>query len=1213
MPLKDQVIPAKLQAGVDTGKDPKLVSQGMLILENMVMDKQGELSKRTGLSSLDSTHANDNLATYKDRAMTVGATVARHDGVTSAVGGFDSLGNAGGMDVEVSARAGQSLTTAIGGEVQEAGRLQAITWGEVDNVAVTYSYKLAVYDRYSGVLIDEIEDDFQIRILNINDTIYYFKPSAADSPIEYSRVDSDGTINTSMQTITGCSNTETDAIGACLFAVAVVNDSTGDAMLVHALQGLGGIQICGWEDPGFGSGTWAEASDTGPTTIADVAVSRFADGTALVSYIDSGVSPRLVVCEGFNVATASVVSAVTVFSNTGTDTFDSVVTVRMTDTQSRVYSTRSAAVENGAVVAWNTFINTAGTGSATFAANLKSVWGVGIRPVAQPFEASDGKHYTLFQRNGYATSADDVNWAYLIYDEDAVLIARIMPGYAYSISNAVGPVHARSTGEWVMAGIKRTDGDTTAVAILEVTFDPGQVHSVETPEHLMVAGSSPWEVDGQQVVEQGFPWYPFTMTLTRAAPGAATDIGIGVYGYKYLYEWFDNQGARHQSRPSPTYQVTTTDAEDVVTLADLASLWNTYKEDVVLVLFRTAVDGSHYYRLKSLANDTTDRSQSTTDSVGDSSITSNEELYTAGGIVANTAPPPFRVHCTHQSRHFVVNREAETWDIRYSKPFTNDVGVQHSGLLTLKCETAGGRITGLHSFGDRLIIFKANRIYATNGYGRSLDASGQGYREPYLVSESIGCANQKTIVETPAGLLFEAADGIYALDKTMRVQAIGEPVRYHYDQVTLTSGAIVTDKHYAIWTSSDGVALVFDYLHGQWLEFTNHESSDATVAQGILYIKTASGDLVKAENRSVYLDDYDQVAIRIRTGWFSFAGLAGFKRVRDVILIGQSVTGCKIRVKTAYDFDPVWVDTQTFDLTDFGYFNGPASHYAAFLATTYLDKSMLLNLATSRQKSTAIMLEISDESGVDDNDWEDLFEDARVGEDWTQVPNAGTITEVSGYLREEADSGDSKWEADHDTPVHAHHTFEAMDLSGAGLYTLEAGLEMSLSTTGGCAGLGLFADLENAWCCEMFSAGAEVTSHLPRVYSVASAVFTTGTDDVGTSDASPLLRVYWNSGPSAVTVVNSDELAAGAVRAYISRDAGTTWTAVAAAETLAITPTGIVLYARVTSGDTFQQDWEYAKVTLTGPEPTQSFTLSGLSFLVALKKGQKRLGSGREF
>ena len=56
--------------------------------------------------------------------------------------------------------------------------------------------------------------------------------------------------------------------------------------------------------------------------------------------------------------------------------------------------------------------------------------------------------------------------------------------------------------------------------------------------------------------------------------------------------------------------------------------------------------------------------------------------------------------------------------------------------------------------------------------------------------------------------------------------------RYHYEQIALVSGAIVPEKHYAIWCSSDGVALVFDYLHGQWLEFTNHVATDCVQAGG---------------------------------------------------------------------------------------------------------------------------------------------------------------------------------------------------------------------------------------------------------------------------------------------------------------------------------------------------------------------------------------------
>jgi hypothetical protein len=548
-------------------------------------------------------------------------------------------------------------------------------------------------------------------------------------------------------------------------------------------------------------------------------------------------------------------------------------------------------------------------------------------------------------------------------DSAANMVARVLPGYAYYLTPAsIGGIYERATDQWVVAAVKRTDEETSALCLLTINADPGQLHAVETPEHLQIGGSCPWEVDGQQVVEQGYHVYPYHLGVTKAAPAGATDIGVGSYGYIAIYEWYDSRGCLHRSRPSPTASITTTTANDVVTIV-VPNLWITRKTGVMIVLYRTAVDGSIYYRLKAVANSSAARTQSVTDSYGDTYLTDNEQLYTTGGVLDNEAPPPYRVHCIHQQRHVVVNREAESWDVRYSKQFTPNEGVTHNSLLTIRCDPAGGRITALASFGDRLLIFKEHRIYAThgNGYNLVVDTRSQGYAEPYLVSEAVGCANQKTIVETPSGLLFEGADGIYGLDKTLQVQAVGRPAQYHYEQVTLKSAALVAEQHYALFVSS-GSALVYDYLHGQWFTFTNHAATDCAVAQGIYYIKTATGDLVKARNSAAYIDDAAAVAMKIRSGWFSFAGLGGFKRVREILLLGQNVTKHTLRVKTAYDFDPVWIDNQAFPSAGLASYQGASSHYGTGLASGYRDKALLLSVATSWQKCTAIMLEITDEA-----------------------------------------------------------------------------------------------------------------------------------------------------------------------------------------------------------------------------------------------------------
>ena len=644
MALKNQVIPAQLQAGLDTGKDPKLVSQGMLRLENCVMDKQGELSKRPGLLALTGTYTDEtleSLAVYKDRPVLVGDSILRKDGSSVTAGNMDTIGTAGGMDVDV-----QPLVALpsqfLNAEVQEAGSVQAVAYYVYDPIAATYSWKLDTFDRYSGVLIDSLSSDFQIRIIAEGGVIYYFKPSAASSPIHYSKVDSDGTINTSMQS-TGGANTFTTFVGFYPFDVCLIGSD--QLMLVHQLTTASGFEICTWEDVSFGAGTWRQGSILSPTTMGPIACAKLTEGVGVALWTDLGASPREVNAQGWDVEIAEQVTAATILTDGGAETFSSITAKAITSTKLRVYiAMNGGAVENSDVTFYNNYIDTAGTGSAETAPGSAPGWAMGLEPVSKPFGViGSEEHYMLVQRTGY--TFDDPNWTYWIMDSSANMVARVLGNYAYTVGTSIGAVFTRDTNQWILAAIRRIDEATASVQLVTVTYDYGQIHCVETPEHLQIAGSCPWETDGQQVVEQGFHVYPFHGSAAITTPGGATGIGEGVYGYKVVWEWRDNR-RRRASRQAQSDDLHHHDhLQTIVVTLTIPNLFTTRKTNVTIAIYRTAVDGSHYYRLKSVAMGDT-RTQDVTDSVADDTITDNEELYTAGGVVGNRAasrlPRPLR-------------------------------------------------------------------------------------------------------------------------------------------------------------------------------------------------------------------------------------------------------------------------------------------------------------------------------------------------------------------------------------------------------------------------------------------------------------------------------------------------------------------------------------------------------------------------------------------
>ena len=266
----------------------------------------------------------------------------------------------------------------------------------------------------------------------------------------------------------------------------------------------------------------------------------------------------------------------------------------------------------------------------------------------------------------------------------------------------------------------------------------------------------------------------------------------------------------------------------------------------------------------------------------------------------------------------------------------------------------------LDSMHDKLVIFKRRQIWATNGDGFDARGMGINFADPYLINETIGCSNAKSVVFTPEGIMFQSDFGIYLMGKNFQVDFIGAPVKYFTDTLTITSANIVPQKNHAVFTTSDGVALIYNYQFAQWSTFTNYEAKDACVADGTLYFKRQNNDKIACENANATGDTAsDLIPLTVETGWYSLAQVVGYQRVYRMVFAGHNIDEHKLTIKTAYDFEPTWTDEQVFDSSNLSTFD-ISQYFGDGLASTYQDQAYLLEVHGSRQKCTAIRFSISD-------------------------------------------------------------------------------------------------------------------------------------------------------------------------------------------------------------------------------------------------------------
>lgn len=487
-----------------------------------------------------------------------------------------------------------------------------------------------------------------------------------------------------------------------------------------------------------------------------------------------------------------------------------------------------------------------------------------------------------------------------------------------------------------------TDYDTLVALVTELQAEY-EAHRVRT------TGTVHGVADGTNVANDVFDG-----TLDEASVGR---------GYQQIYEHYLATGQVERSAPSPVVSITNEDKETVK--LTYPHLHHTVKANVFSVIYRTEANKATLKRLAIRTNDQNAYEGTTTDSASDATIASEPSIYTTGHRLENLPPPPSRVFWTHGERLFCINREAESWDVRYSLEFADGEALAFNDVLQVKCPAAGGRIYAGASMLGRGILFKKGSIYTFYGDGLGATGVGTNYSDPEMISTAIGCTNQKTVVDTPLGVMFLSEDGIYLLDQQWNLSAIGKPVKYHTDVVTISGAAVVKDRHYAIWTSN-GVALVYDYLHGSWSTFTGHDASDVCVdSSNVTWIKGTT-TIVHYEKRTQWTDGSEVAsAVRhlVRSAWIA---ADEYQRVHAIGIIGQNRSDHTLRVKIAFDYrsasngGPWWEYNVVLNTNALPYQEG-TDHYNAPSPGGTAQDALIAKVCISR-RCRAFMVEVTDET-----------------------------------------------------------------------------------------------------------------------------------------------------------------------------------------------------------------------------------------------------------
>ena len=461
----------------------------------------------------------------------------------------------------------------------------------------------------------------------------------------------------------------------------------------------------------------------------------------------------------------------------------------------------------------------------------------------------------------------------------------------------------------------QVDGVYSQLGVNLANFTIGtSVISAEIGANLNLTGGFLWGYDGYTPTEQNFFIYPDSIEATTSTTGGF--LSAQQYFYQVTYEWTDNQGNAFRSAPSIPITVTTTGTTSSNTIF-VPTLRLTYKiaNPVKIVIYRWSVAQQVYYQVTSITapvlNNTTIDSVSFTDTSSDADILANNILYTTGGVVEDIGPPSFSTVFLFDDRLFGITSEDPNL-LWYSKQVIESTPVEMSDLFTmyiapsLGAQGPSGNLLCGFPMDDKAILFKKSSLAYFNGTGPDNTGSNSQYSPPILITSTLGCSNQKSIVFTPAGLMFEfsseSGNQIWLLGRDLNTQYIGAPVESLTSGATVQSAVNIPGTNQVRFTMSSGITLMYDYYYGQWGTFIGIPAISSTLYQGLHTYIDSFGNVFQ-ESPGLYLDGTNPVLINFTTSWLNLAGLQGYQRAQCFYLLGKYVTPHKLMCTIAYDYN----------------------------------------------------------------------------------------------------------------------------------------------------------------------------------------------------------------------------------------------------------------------------------------------------------------------
>lgn len=936
MAIQKSSIPINFSQGLDTKTDPLQVQHGkFLSLQNTIFSKGGLLQKRNGFNQLPSLPDTSNtfLTTFNGNLTAVGNTINAY-----SQGNNEWLNKGTIQPIEVGVLPlirNNTTQTQVDTAFAQNGTVCTVFTDNVPSGSTTIAkYKYVISDATTGqnivppaLISAQVSSAFAViygpRVFSLGN--YFMVVFGAGTHLQYIPISQS---NPSMVSSASDVSTAYQPVSTGSFDGVVTNGNLYLAWNGAANSGTKAAYI----SPTLSQSNTVTIASTGASIVsmtADMIPGNTAVWTS--TYIAGSNSGSVV---AMNLALATLFAAKQ-YINSASAQITNLASSAQNGVMRLMYeSSNSYSYDNTIPSNYISQLNVTNTGSLSASSVLVRSVGLASKQFligsSNYFMSTYSSPYqpTYFMMNSaggiVARLAYQNGGGYVTTGVPSVTVKGNTASVGYLFKDAIQAVNKDTN---VAAGTQ-TAGiySQTGINLASFNFTSDALYSAEIGANLNLTGGMLWGYDGYVPTEQNFNVWPDS--VKNSATFGLGSLSAQVYNYQATYEWTDNQGNAFRSAPSIPLTVTISSANSSITV-NVPTLRLTYKiaNPVKIVLYRWSTAQQTYYQCTSitqpLLNNTAVDSVSFTDQQTDAAILGNNIIYTNGGVVENTGAPACNAMTLWQSRLWLVDAEDPNL-LWYSKQVIEATPVEMSDLFTLfVAPTTGaqgstGPITALSSMDDKLIVFKRNAIYMVNGAGPDNTGANSQFSDPTFITATVGCTNQKSIVFTPNGIMFQSDKGIWLLGRDLSTQYIGAPVEA-FNQYSVQSALNIPGTNQIRFTLSNGQTLMYDYFYNQWGTFVNIPAISSALYQNVQTYINSRGQVFQ-ELAGSYLDGTNPVLMSFVTSWFNLAGLQGFERAYFFYLLGTYISPHKLLVQVAYDYNSAPVQS---DLISPDNYNGP--------------------------------------------------------------------------------------------------------------------------------------------------------------------------------------------------------------------------------------------------------------------------------------------------